>query len=139
MKFAAAICTAALWAAATAAATPAITAQMAAQTAALTWLGLVDAGKYPESWHSASSLFRQKIPQAQWESSVAGVRASLGALQSRTLQSATPKESLPGAPDGHYVVLQFAATFEHKASAIETVTPMMDTDGQWHVSGYYIR
>lgn len=139
MKLAAALCIVALWAAATPAATPASTPQTAAQAAALSWLALIDAGKYPESWSSAASLFRQKVSQATWQSSVAGVRDSLGALQSRTLRSATPKDSLPGAPDGHYVVLQFDATFAHKANAVETVTPMMDTDGQWHVSGYFIR
>jgi hypothetical protein len=84
-------------------------------------------------------MFRQKVSQSQWQSAAASARAPFGALRSRTLQSATAKSALPGAPDGQYMVLQFASSFEHKASAIETVTPMMDTDGQWHVSGYYIK
>jgi hypothetical protein len=29
--------------------------------------------------------------------------------------------------------------FAEKKSAIETVTPMMEKDGQWRVSGYFIR
>lgn len=37
------------------------------------------------------------------------------------------------------VVIQFDATFERKAQAVETVTPMLDKDGQWKVSGYYIK
>ncbi|MDL1980609.1 MAG: DUF4019 domain-containing protein [Deltaproteobacteria bacterium] len=28
---------------------------------------------------------------------------------------------------------------QKKKSAIETVTPMMEKDGQWRVSGYFIR
>jgi hypothetical protein len=60
-------------------------------------------------------------------------------LKSRTLQSVTPKSALPGAPDGQYVVIEFSSSFEHKANAIETVTPVIDTDGKWHVSGYYIK
>jgi hypothetical protein len=36
-------------------------------------------------------------------------------------------------------VIQYESSFEHKASAIETVTPMLGDDGQWRVSGYYIR
>jgi hypothetical protein len=55
------------------------------------------------------------------------------------LESATATHSLPGAPDGDYVVIKFASSFENKASAVETVTPMKDTDGKWHVSGYYIK
>ena len=47
--------------------------------------------------------------------------------------------SLPGAPDGEYVVIQYATTFENKKSAIETITPMLDGDGKWRVSGYYIK
>jgi hypothetical protein len=37
------------------------------------------------------------------------------------------------------VVLQFDASFEHKASGVETVTPTKDVDGQWRVSGYFIK
>ena len=111
----------------------------AAEGAARAWLALVDAGQYAASWNSASTQFRQRISSAQWAAAVAGVRAPLGALKSRTLQSATPTNTLPGAPDGQYVVLQFAASFEHKAGAIETVTPVKDADGTWHVSGYYLK
>jgi hypothetical protein len=49
------------------------------------------------------------------------------------------KTSLPGAPDGDYVVIQFVTSFGNKKSAIETVTPMLEKDGSWRVSGYYIR
>jgi hypothetical protein len=47
--------------------------------------------------------------------------------------------SLPGAPDGEYVVIQFMSSFENKRFAIETVTPMKDKDAKWRVSGYYMR
>jgi hypothetical protein len=60
-------------------------------------------------------------------------------MVSRTLKSASYAKSLPGAPDGEYVVIQFDATFEKKQSAIETVTPMKEPDGRWRVSGYFIK
>ncbi len=47
--------------------------------------------------------------------------------------------SLPGAPDGEYVVIQYNTEFENKKVAIETITPMLDDDGKWRVSGYYIK
>jgi len=47
--------------------------------------------------------------------------------------------ALPGAPDGQYVLIQFNASFEQKAHAVETVTPMLERDGTWKVSGYFIR
>lgn len=139
MRIAIAVCAIALWAGTVPAATPDADPEAAAESAALAWLGLIDTGDYAKSWSSAASLFRQKVTDSQWRSAAAAARAPLGALRSRTLQSATLTSTLPGAPDGQYVVIRFVSSFEHKASAIETITPMMDTDGKWHVSGYYIR
>ena len=65
--------------------------------------------------------------------------ASRWALVSRRVKTARYATSLPGAPDGQYVVIQYRTSFANKKSAIETVTPMRDSDGQWRVSGYYIR
>jgi len=114
-------------------------AEKAAQQSAQTWLALVDGGKYGQSWSEAAQLFKQAVTQSQWESAARGAREPLGKLQSRKLQSAEFRRSLPGAPDGEYVVIQYATSFENKKSAIETVTPMKDKDGVWRVSGYYIK
>jgi hypothetical protein len=46
---------------------------------------------------------------------------------------------VPGAPDGRYVTIQYETVFEKKASAVETITPMLDPDGIWRVSRYFIR
>ena len=114
-------------------------AEKAAQQSAQTWLALVDGGKYGQSWSEAAQLFKQAVTQSQWESAARGAREPLGKLQSRKLQSAEYRRSLPGAPDGEYVVIQYATSFENKKSAIEMVTPMKDKDGVWRVSGYIIR
>jgi len=103
------------------------------------WLGLVDQGKYAESWKEAAALFRNAINQGQWEQSLQGVRKPLGKLITRKIRTKTYRTSLPGAPDGEYVVIEFESSFENKKSAVETVTPMMDKDGKWRVSGYYIK
>jgi hypothetical protein len=60
-------------------------------------------------------------------------------VKARKVKSATFTRTLPGAPDGEYVVIQFESQFENKAAAIETVTPMHDKDGVWRVSGYFIK
>jgi len=114
-------------------------AEKAAQQSAQTWLALIDAGRYGQSWSEAAELFKQAVTQSQWENAVKTVRGPLGRLQSRNLKSASYKRSLPGAPDGEYVVIQYATSFESKNSAIETITPMKDKDGIWRVSGYYIK
>ena len=66
-------------------------------------------------------------------------RDPLGKTTSRKLKSASYTKTLPGAPDGDYVVIQYETSFENKQSSIETVTPMLDKDGKWRVSGYYIK
>lgn len=111
----------------------------AARKSAEQWLALIDAGKYAESWKTAAGYFQMAVPQGQWEHTIAAVRTPLGDLVFRKLKSAHYTQSLPGSPDGEYVVLQFDSSFAHKKEAVETVTPKLDPDGQWKVSGYYIK
>jgi len=110
-----------------------------ATKAADRWLKLVDAGDYKQSWNTACSLFRNAVTADQWAQQLGSVRKQVGALVSRKLKSAQYATSLPGAPDGKYVVIQYDSSFQNKSDAVETVTPMLDKDGQWRVSGYYIR
>ena len=107
--------------------------------AAEEWLVLIDAKNYGKSWDEASELFKKSITKEMWEQSIKAVRPALGDLISRSVKSAEYATSLPGAPDGEYVVIQFSTSFKNKKSAIETVTPMKDPDGKWRVSGYYIK
>jgi hypothetical protein len=110
-----------------------------AQKSAQSWLTLTDEGKYSESWDAAAQMFKSAVTKEQWQSAMKGSREPLGKMRSRRLKAATYTKTLPGAPDGEYVVIQFDTSFEHKQSAVETVTPMLDTDGKWKVSGYYIK
>jgi hypothetical protein len=110
-----------------------------AQQAASDWLGLVDSGKYTDSWQEAAQMFKAAVSKEQWQSAMRASREPLGKILSRKVKSATYTKTLPGAPDGEYVVIQYDSSFEHKQSAVETVTPMLDKDGKWRVSGYYIK
>jgi len=110
-----------------------------AQQSSDTWLTLVDSGKYADSWQEASTLFKAAVTKEKWQDALRASRDPLGKTLSRKLKSATYKTTLPGAPDGEYVVIQYESSFEHKQSAVETVTPMLDKDGKWRVSGYYIK
>ena len=110
-----------------------------AVSVAQTWLAFLDDGKYGESWDTAAGYFKQAITKDKWEQAIAAVRKPMGRMLSRKLISKTYTQSLPGAPDGEYVVIQFETSFKNKQSGIETVTPMLDKDGQWRVSGYYIK
>ena len=113
--------------------------EAAAESAATIWLSMIDDGNYADSWTEAAAYFRNAIKQEQWVQSLQAVRQPLGKLVSRKVKSRSYETSLPGAPDGEYVVIQFETSFENKEAAIETVTPMMEEDGEWRVSGYYIK
>ena len=65
-------------------------------------------------------------------------RGPFGDVKSRELQGAKFATSLLGAPDGEYVVIQFKTGFANKADSVETITPMK-ADGNWKVSGYFIK
>jgi hypothetical protein len=110
-----------------------------AQKSAEAWLALIDSGKYAESWDEASQVFKGALTRDQWASTVKGVRVPLGTVQSRKFKSATYTKTLPGAPDGEYVVIQYDTSFANKQTATETTIPMLDKDGKWRVSGYFIK
>jgi hypothetical protein len=111
----------------------------AATGAAESWLKLVDDGQYEASWTNAASVFRGAVTSEAWSKAVGGVRGQVGKLMSRKLASANYTTSVPGAPDGKYVIMQFDTSFENKASAVETVTSMQDPDGVWRVACYFVK
>lgn len=114
-------------------------AEESAVAASKTWLSFVDDGRYSDSWDEAATFFKSAVTNEQWLASMKAFRMPLGKSISRKIKSKQYTTSLPGAPDGKYVVIQYETSFEHKKSAIETITPMLDKDGTWRVSGYYIK
>ena len=110
-----------------------------AQEAAERWLAQLDAGNYTGAWRDASASLRKAVPQPQFEAGTRQVRTPLGSASDRALKSATYQTTLPGAPDGQYVVIQYITRFANKEQAVETVTPMREQDGSWRVSGYFVQ
>lgn len=113
--------------------------EAAALVAAEKWVALIDDGNYAESWRAAATFFRQSVPAEQWEQLIKSARKPLGKTLSRKSRVTTYTTSPPGAPDGEYVIILFDTSFQNKKTAVETITPMIDKDGNWRVSGYYIR
>lgn len=113
--------------------------EAAAVTAAEAWLALVDLEKYAESWDEAAQYFKGQVLKDQWVLTMQNGRKPFGKNISRKLSAKGYETSLPGAPKGEYVVIQFNTSFENKKHAVETVTPMLDKDGKWRVCGYYIK
>lgn len=114
-------------------------AETAAIDAAKAWLSLVDGEKYAESWEASAQYFKGAVKKEQWIQAMQSGRKPFGKNISRKLLSKSYRIDLPGAPDGEYVIIQFNASFENKKVTLETITPMLDKDGQWRVSGYYMK
>ena len=111
----------------------------AAKKAADAWLILIDSGKYSESWDQTAQMFKEHVTKEQWTNALNSVRSPLGNLESRELRTANYSKTLPGAPSGDYVVIQFDTNFEKKKSSVETVTSTKEKDGQWRVTGFFIK
>ena len=109
-----------------------------AEPSARSWLALIDSEKYDQSWSEASAMFQNGVKQQDWAQMAKGVRVPLGAVVSRTLLKVTMANSLPGAPDGEYAVIQFNTAFKNKVKAVETITMAAD-GGKWKAAGYFIK
>lgn len=107
--------------------------------AAENFLLLLDTGQYGQSWDAAASLLKKQIPKEAWIQQVEGLLSSVGMVKNRIITGAEYRTELPGAPDGKYVVIQYRSSYMKKQEAVETVTPMLDEDGQWRVSGYFLK
>ena len=110
-----------------------------AVAAAESWLALADDGRYAESWDAAAEFLKNAVGKDNFVKSLNAARKPLGKLKSREIKSKEFRTSLPGAPNGEYVVIQFRTSFENKEASVETVTPMLGKDRKWRVSGYYIK
>ncbi len=103
------------------------------------WLKLLDTQKYNTSWQTASPVFKAAVTAVQWEKTIKSVRQPLGGLIERHLFHDQFTATLPGMPDGKYLVLRFVSKYQHKQSAVETVTLMKDDSDTWQVAGYFIK
>ncbi len=110
-----------------------------AMSVAESWLAMLDNHRFAESWEVLAPSFQQSVPKPEWESQMLTVRGPLGGVTSRKVRSATYGRTMPGVPEGEYVVIQFDTRFDNRPLTIETVTPLREPGGTWKVSGYHIR
>lgn len=112
--------------------------EAAAAKVAEAWLKLIDTGDYGKAWDECSPLFREKVSRQQWIDGIPKNRAEFGAFQTRKLDGAAYRKSMPGAPEGEYISLRFMSSFEKNPTAEELVT-LMYQNGAWRPLGYLLR
>ena len=112
--------------------------EKAAIVAADQFVELLDNDQYGQTWDLAAETFKKSGTKDEWLLMLNVVRQPLGKVISRTLQLAEYRTRLPGAEPGEYVVVQYETEFENKKEITETITRMLEADGQWRISGYYL-
>ena len=112
--------------------------EVAAATAVEVWLGIVDDGRYPDSWQNAASIFKNTVPRDTWLAMLNDHRQAMGKPLSRRARIRQFSRMLPGAPGGQYMSFIYDTSFENRKVATETVTCVLDVDGQWRVTGYFV-
>jgi hypothetical protein len=120
------------------AADPHLAEEQAAERQALGYLGYLDHGRYADSYAYTGMLIRAQLDRDSFAKQLEKARAGTGALVSRELIDASYTTTVPGAPDGQYVVLHYAASFANRQQAEETLTLSL-AKGYWRVNGYYIK
>ena len=110
----------------------------AAEAVALAWLEAIDSGQYEQAWETSSPLLQRPLSPHMLERTIGAARRDFGAVESRQRVRVSRERSMPGTPDGDYMVFTFQTRFENKARSIETVTPHLEGDA-WRVSGYYVQ
>jgi D-alanyl-D-alanine-carboxypeptidase/D-alanyl-D-alanine-endopeptidase len=103
----------------------------AAKAQALSWLGLVDSGRYEESWKQAAPSLRKQIPLLAWEQGQFTNRVEIGALESRKLQSAKWISPDEDAWRGDSIELKYRSDFEDSKGVEETLLFERVEDGKW--------
>lgn len=109
------------------------------EVAALEQLRMLDNARYAESWAGAGEHFRKAAARDDWARDAAAARKPLGAPAGRTLKSLAYTTTLPGMPDGEYATFTYDSRFAERASAIETVVTVRESDGRWRLAGYFIK
>ena len=112
--------------------------EQAAQRQALGFLGYLDHGRFADSYAYTGMLIRSQLDRDAFASQVEKARAGTGTVQSRELIDAGYSTTVPGAPEGQYVVLHYHSSFANRPDTVETLTLAM-AKGYWRVDGWYIK
>ena len=112
--------------------------ELAAQRQALGFVGYLDQGRFADSYAYTGLLIRAQLDRDAFSTQIQKTRAGTGALRSRELIDSAYSTSVPGAPEGQYVVLHYHASFANRQDAVETLT-LAFAKGYWRISGYYIK
>ena len=109
-----------------------------ARFAAEQWIVLVDDGQYEQSWKEAAKIFQDAVASPDWQKKAQTDRTQLGQKQTRKLKDIKVAATLKGLPAGQYVQVKYQSSFANKKVALETITAVLEPDGNWRVAAYSV-
>lgn len=110
----------------------------AAIAAAWQWLVFVDGEDYGAAWASASPLWKDSTSEEKWTAALRALREPLGGIQKREVVRALAATSIPGRPEGSYVIVQFRANFASRSDVMEKLTMARSASGDWQACEYAV-
>ena len=96
------------------------------------WLGLIDEGKYAESWDQLSQRLKNRFTKEGWSSVIHTFLNRTGKLKSRKLRSVAYSD-----PDAEIVAVDFESSFGKGSPGSETVLLQLE-NGEWRISSYSV-
>ena len=111
-------------------------APAASELQARRWLGLIDFGKFDESYAEAGKDLRSQYALEKWKFALT-LRMTNGKVEDRTLASAMQTGEFRGRTDGDFAVSTFATLFEHDNLKNERVV-LERLGAEWKVVDYEI-
>ena len=111
----------------------------AAIVAAKEFLGQIDADQYDASWRISAELLKKRVSLEEWHEQLAKIRDALGTQVKREQSDISYATTAKDSPDGEYIQIFYDSRFSKNAKVKETVTVMLEEDGQWRVAGYFVK
>jgi D-alanyl-D-alanine carboxypeptidase len=97
------------------------------------WLKLIDAGRFAESWEELSVELKAKYAKEKWQSALQPFLGTVGKIKSRSFKSVDYSD-----PETETVAVDFESVFAKVPTAVETVILKLEKDGRWRVASYSI-
>ncbi len=108
---------------------------VAALAASKSWISLIDAGNYTESYAFACGAMHEKVAEDRWELILKALRAPWGRVADRQQISHVYKPNGFEGTEGEFMVITYDTTFAKALEATEVVV-LKKEDGEWRGAGY---
>jgi hypothetical protein len=96
----------------------------------------IEAERYDKIYNESSELWKQAATLDESVNTFKTLRAKLGPVESRTLQSATEQENSGGALKGRAFIVTYRTKFKN-GEGMETFT-LVERNGKWLLARYFV-